>query len=88
MAIKRDQFIKECEFARLILRNTISNNARPDIANRARMILNDPALFEKFVMNRIESKSKALNESQAVTKDSAIKIQAFGRVMSWLSFRR
>lgn len=85
MAMNRDQFIKECEFARLILRNTIANKSQPDLAEKARKILNDPQLFEKFVMNRIERKAAARASTETEQK---VKIQAFGRVMSWLSFKR
>lgn len=85
MAMNREQFIKECEFARLILRNTIANKDQPDLAEKARKIMNDPQLFEKFVMNRIERKAAAKASIEAEPK---VKVQAFGRVMSWLSFRR
>lgn len=84
MAIDRNQFIKECEFARLVLRNTISNN--PKLADRAKAILNDPQLFEKFVMNRINSKMAAAKLS--AEPEQKPRIQAFGRVMTWLSFKR
>lgn len=85
MAIDRERFIKECEFARLILKNTIANTDKPEMAANAKKILTDPQLFEKFVLNRIARKAAARVEVEQAPKT---KVQAFGRVMTWLSFRR
>lgn len=88
MAIDRQRFVKECEFARLVLKNTIANlNNNPEMIRKALLILQDPKLFEQFVINRIKKKDEARNElnNKVIATD---KPQALGRFMSWLPFKK
>lgn len=81
MAIDKEQFIKECGFARLVLKNVIASNDNPEMVLHAKKILADQNLFEKFVLNRIARKAAKHQEQKP-------KAMAFGRFMSWNPFKR
>lgn len=56
MAHDQDQYQKECDIARMILKNIIIHNKNPSMVTNAREILRNPKLFERFVANRISKK--------------------------------
>lgn len=64
MAHDQNQYDKECDIARMLLRNTIRNNKNPTMVANAKEILKNPKLFERFVANRI-SKKQAAKEQPA-----------------------
>ncbi|MCK9529458.1 MAG: hypothetical protein M0R77_02650 [Gammaproteobacteria bacterium] len=52
----REQFEKEVQFSKLILKNVIIHNKDAKMVANARTILATPVLFERFVINRLNKK--------------------------------
>lgn len=77
----KEQYEKECEIARMVLRNVIVRSDDATMVANAKAILNNTRLFKTYVQNRLKKKLKKKTEV-------AVKQSSFARFMSWIPGKR